>query len=749
MDGIINWLAKYIPHLSQKIEPINKLRRKGVKWNWSKEQEKAFRDIKQAVEKADILKHPDKNKEFYVICDASEYATGAVLLQEYDGIYYPVEFYSHLLDEHERNWHISEKEILSVVLALEKWEKYISGTHFHVFTDHRNLIQLLNYETENKVKRSKLIRWILRLQEFDFTAHYITGAENIADYFSRDVLYDKKPNRILKEQEAKHGMFILKTATTNRKFTTITTTRHYILNLDKIIDESTKIWNEKQQQKQNKNKTTSIEKKQQKRVRFSDKMEEDEEIEEESDEYDETDSENEYYDDKLNISNNNINWTKILNKKQLQLKQKEDEILGPIITALTTDNGTIIKLLPKNIQKQYRKNMFTYKNGLLRLRDKNKPVIIPPTARHHIMEYFHKNYSNIHQSAKRTYKTMKKYVFWYGMLADIKLFIQQCKTCKLTKTHSDKKQGYMQLFTPSKPFEIVAIDIVGPLPTTRRGNRYILTTIDKFSRYVHMIPLQTITAENIAYEFRAEYLLKYGIPQQVLSDRGSQFTGYIFKILCKLFGIDKIFTSAYHPETNGMIERFHRFLKERLRIIAQDYELDFINYDDWDIYIPEIEFAYNNTINDMTGTAPYEVVYGHLLNTPINKILNGNIQNIVEDTVDTINENYVEDLKQRTEMIISEMKENMDKYDKYRKRYYDKTRTKPQTYKNLEKVIVDLSGSVKGNKKKLNINRKEATIIDKINDNVYVVQFGDGKRKAVNITSIYKNIESDNENNEI
>ena len=250
---------------------------------------------------------------------------------------------------------------------------------------------------------------------------------------------------------------------------------------------------------------------------------------------------------------------------------------------------------------------------------------------------------------------------------------------------------------------------MGPLPTTRRGNRYILSTIDKFSRFVHLIPLQTITAENIAYEFRAEYLLKYGIPQQVLSDRGSQFTGYIVKILCKLFGIDKIFTTAHHPETNGMIERFHRFLKERLRIIAQEYSLDFVQYDDWDNYLPEIEFAYNNTPNEMTKKAPYQVIYGHILNTPINKIFNENIQHIIEDTVDTINDksdtlklpekvqNYVDDLEQRTKMIISEMKQNMEKYDKYRKEYYDKNRIKPNKYKNMERVVVDVSDTVVGN----------------------------------------------------
>ena len=404
--------------------------------------------------------------------------------------------------------------------------------------------------------------------------------------------------------------------------------------------------------------------------------------------------------------------------------------------------------------------MFIVKNGLLCLRNGQYQIIIPPTLRTNIMEYFHKNYSGLHQSAKRTYNIMKKYIYWYGMATDIKLYVKHCKTCRLAKTNANKKQGYLQLFTPKQPFEILEIDIVGPLPVTMNGNRYILSVIDKFSRFVSLIPLKTITAENIAFEFRSKILLKYGIPEQILSDRGSQFTSYIFKILCKIFGIDKIFTTAYHPQTNGMIERFHRFLKERLRVIAQEKQLDFTKSHDWDIYLAEIEFGYNNTPNDMTQHAPYEIIYGNLLKTPTDKILRKNIQKCVEETVDTINDNnislslpqsiknYIEELKKRQKIILKEMQINMEKYDKYRKEYYDKKRVKPTEYKNLEKVIVDVSGKVVGNKKKLNINRKQGVIIDKINDNAYVVQFDDKTRKTVNIKQIYKDVVDNSDNSD-
>ena len=192
------------------------------------------------MQKTPILKHPDLTKPFVVVCDASDFAVGAVLLQNYSKIHHPVEFFSRLLDKCQKNWHISEKEVASIVWSCEKWEKYLLPAKFDIFTDHRNLIELLNYETD-KVKRSKLTRWLLRLQMFTFTAHYITGIENqVADYLSRDV-YPERAKIIDGEQFAvqlKGELFVV----------TFVDKEHHITNLDAIIDRSVRLHQEKQRQ---------------------------------------------------------------------------------------------------------------------------------------------------------------------------------------------------------------------------------------------------------------------------------------------------------------------------------------------------------------------------------------------------------------------------------------------------------------------------------------------------------------------
>ena len=233
-------------------------------------------------------------------------------------------------------------------------------------------------------------------------------------------------------------------------------------------------------------------------------------------------------------------------------------------------------------------------------------------------------------------------------------------------------------------------------------------------------------------------------------------------------------TSAYHPQTNGMIERNHDFIKKRMRIFAVENDLDFVKGDDWDVFLPDIECAYNNTQNEMTGCTPYEAVYGHLLRSPVDNIFNTNIDDVVESTVNTMKEksttgrtmklsikvrNYIKELKKHRGLLHKEMKENMNRYDAIRKRYYDKFRTQPHEYNVGDQVLIDVGVGKVGNKKKLNINRKAAEIILKLNDNAYMVQYADNKKEAVNLERIYlvkssdesevtDFIEEDEENNE-
>ena len=277
-----------------------------------------------------------------------------------------------------------------------------------------------------------------------------------------------------------------------------------------------------------------------------------------------------------------------------------------------------------------------------------------------------------------------------------------------------------------------------------------------------LIPLPVITASCVAMAIRNHWLFEYGIPKTILTDRGSNFTGLILRILTKLYGIKHLFTTAYHPRTNGRLERFHRYLKQRLRILAYDRNLDFLSSDDWDIYVPNIAYSYNITPNRMTHYSPYHLIYGTVIKLPIDRILQTDLKGIVEyekaiarNPVDarmlpmefnTEHRDYIRLIGEYQKHLQKEVKYNMDKYNKSQKQQYDKKRVPATKYVNKQVVWVDWSQGQVGNLAKLPINRRRAVIIDKIGDNVYVVRYANGKVAPVNVERIYTITEKDDNN---
>ena len=137
----------------------------------------------------------------------------------------------------------------------------------------------------------------------------------------------------------------------------------------------------------------------------------------------------------------------------------------------------------------------------------------------------------------------------------------------------------MEIMTSARrPFEKCALDIVGPMTETVSGNKYILTCQDDLSKFLVAIPIPQQDAETVARDFVLNVVLKFGAPAQILTDQGSNFLSYLFKTMCNLLRIKKIQTTAFHPESNGRLERSHRLLTEYLRHYVRE---DQSNWDEW------------------------------------------------------------------------------------------------------------------------------------------------------------------------
>ena len=218
----------------------------------------------------------------------------------------------------------------------------------------------------------------------------------------------------------------------------------------------------------------------------------------------------------------------------------------------------------------------------------------------------------------RMEKLVRRRYYWPGMREDIRETIRRCRECNTARRKLENyKKGKFQPIISERPFEMVCMDIVGPLPITSSENRYILTIIDRFTRFVMAIPLPNIDAITVARAFVNQWIYMFGAPEKVLSDNGTQFKSEVLGVVNAIMGIKQLLTSIYHPEANGLIERFHNFLKEKLKIAALQFNLDYFGIDDWDRFVPSIVHAYNITPHTITKYAPYELLFGRSPQLPI------------------------------------------------------------------------------------------------------------------------------------
>ena len=164
--------------------------------------------------------------------------------------------------------------------------------------------------------------------------------------------------------------------------------------------------------------------------------------------------------------------------------------------------------------------------------------------------------------------------------------------------------GHIQ--TPSRRFSHVHVDIIGPLPPAS-SFKYCLTVIDRFTRWPEVCPLERITAESVTYAFLWCWISRFGRPDKITTDRGSQFTSSLFQNLAKQYGIELHYTTSYHPAANGLVERFHRQLKAAIMAHSEE---------NWIEALPLVLLGIRSAFKDDIKATTAELVYGESLHLP-------------------------------------------------------------------------------------------------------------------------------------
>ena len=212
-----------------------------------------------------------------------------------------------------------------------------------------------------------------------------------------------------------------------------------------------------------------------------------------------------------------------------------------------------------------------------------------------------------HPGIRATQKLITSRFVWPGINSDVRRWTRSCLQCQRAKIHRHTATPISSFPTPDVRFDVVHLDLVGPLPPSR-GYTYLLTCVDRFTRWPEAIPLTSITADSVAQAFLSGWISRFGVPSTIITDRGRQFESQLWNNLMTLLGSKRARTTAYHPQTNGMVERFHRQLKAALK--AQ------YNPDAWMDSLPLILLGIRTALKEDISSTAAEMVYGTTLRLP-------------------------------------------------------------------------------------------------------------------------------------
>ncbi|KAJ8375574.1 hypothetical protein SKAU_G00061540 [Synaphobranchus kaupii] len=204
---------------------------------------------------------------------------------------------------------------------------------------------------------------------------------------------------------------------------------------------------------------------------------------------------------------------------------------------------------------------------------------------------------------EKTYERLTMRFYWPGIKKAVEDYCRHCAECQLHSPKVTYRNPLIPLPIIDIPFKRIGMDIVGPLPKSSRGHRYILVILDYATRYPEAIPLRTATGKTVAKEL---FMLcsRVGIPEDILTDQGSCFMSNVMKALCQLMKVKQVRTSVYHPQTDGLVERFNKTLKQMMRkLIESDAK-------DWDQLLPYLLFSVHEVPQASTGFSPFELLYG-------------------------------------------------------------------------------------------------------------------------------------------
>lgn len=501
--GLVEYYSKFVPRLAEEVEPMRRLLRKDVHFDWDDAAKQSFAGVKRLLASHTVLRMFDPTLPVIVATDASAYGLGAVLQQVEGSHVRTVAFASRTLTETERKYSAGEREALACLWACEKWHVYLWGRSFTLLTDHQALVALLSSRSTGQ-RPLRIARWTTRLLRYNFKIQYRSGAHNqVADALSRLPVPDTE------------GGF--------------------------QVDEE----------------VVSL-------------------------------------------------VTSSVHRDNLHVATTEDAILRQVMHFVQSSWPTRKRLAAELTPYYEIRDELSVVDGLVL---RTERIVVPAKLRDTFIQLAHESHPGIVKTKQR----IREKYWWPCLDKHVEAAVRSCSVCQASdKSVKNWPAPLQPVPLPDRPWDKISIDIMGPFERAPADCRFVIVVVDYFSRWPEIAFCSDITSRTVI-NFLLAVFAREGYPTELVSDHGRQFTSSEFECFLADRGIKHFFSAVYHPQANGLVERFNRVLKSYIQLALLEQR-------PIKTTVTEYLGIYRATPHSATGISPAVLLHGRHIRTSLDVV---------------------------------------------------------------------------------------------------------------------------------